>query len=125
MEQQINKSYKDLEVWKCSKGLVKVVYAATHTFPTHEQFCLTPQIRRAAISIPSNIAEGIGRKTSKNIVQFLFVSRGSLYELETQMIIANELGYISEELMESLLLEIERTRRLLYGLINYYESKSK
>ena len=78
-------SYKDLIVWQKSMNLVEDIYKTTHAFPLKEQFVLTSQIRRAAISIPSNIAEGYGRNTTKNYIQFLTVSRGSLLELETQI----------------------------------------
>ena len=121
----MNKSYRELEAWKCSKDLVKGIYQVTNHFPIKEQNCLTLQIRRAAISIPSNIAEGIGRNSIKYVIQFLYISRGSLYELETQIIIANELNYISNDKLNELLLMVDRVRRLLSGLINYYESKIK
>ncbi|WP_232779769.1 four helix bundle protein [Capnocytophaga canimorsus] len=87
--------------------LVKGVYEVTRLFPEEEKFGLTSQIRRSAISIPSNIAEGFGRGSSKSFLQFLYVSRGSLYELETQLYIAKELNFISDnQEIENLVSEI-------------------
>ncbi len=83
--------YKELDVWKENKELVKLVYSLTNSLPPNEQFGLTLQIRRSAISIPSNIAEGIGRNHTKDTLQFLYIARGSAYELETQLIISKEL----------------------------------
>lgn len=80
--------YKDLEVWKQSMVLVTEVYQATGDFPKEELFGLVSQMRRAAVSIPSNIAEGCGRKNTKEYIQFLYISKGSLFELETQIEIA-------------------------------------
>ncbi|MFJ1381837.1 MULTISPECIES: four helix bundle protein [Capnocytophaga] len=100
-------SYKELVVWQKSMDLVKGVYEVTRLFPEEEKFGLTSQIRRSAISIPSNIAEGFGRGSSKSFLQFLYVSRGSLYELETQLYIAKELNFISDnQEIENLVSEI-------------------
>ncbi len=91
------KNYKDLEVWKESMNLVVNIYELTKAFPSEEKYGLTSQIRRAAVSIPSNIAEGSGRKGTKELIQFLHISLGSLAELETQVEIAFRLDYISEK----------------------------
>ncbi|WP_238253419.1 four helix bundle protein [Capnocytophaga cynodegmi] len=100
-------SYKELVVWKKSIVLVKKVYTLLRSFPEEEKFGLTSQIRRSAISIPSNIAEGFGRGSSKSFLQFLYVSRGSLYELETQLYIAKDLNFISDnQEIENLISEI-------------------
>ncbi|MFJ1327829.1 four helix bundle protein [Capnocytophaga canimorsus] len=100
-------SYKELVVWQKSIVLVNKVYILLHSFPEEEKFGLTSQIRRSAISIPSNIAEGFGRGSSKSSLQFLYVSRGSLYELETQLYIAKELNFISDnQEIENLVSEI-------------------
>ena len=88
------KTFKDLIVWQKSFTLAKEVYAATHTFPSHELYGLTQQMRRAAISIASNIAEGYGRQYSKEYKQFLSVAYGSLCELETQYLLSIELKYM-------------------------------
>ena len=90
-------SYKDLEAWKKSMQLVKEIYFLTKTFPKEEIYALTSQIKRAAVSIPSNIAEGSGRHYKKETIQFLHISRGSLYELDTQLNIAVLTDIIDEE----------------------------
>lgn len=93
MEAKIH-SHKDLDVWKKSIILVKDIYKTTSRFPKEEQFGITQQMRRSAISIPSNIAEGAGRGSKKEFVHFLAIAQGSLAELETQLIISNELEII-------------------------------
>lgn len=115
--------YKELEVWKESKELVKIVYEATGSFPSSEQFGLSSQIRRCAVSIPSNIAEGVGRNHIKDTIQFLYISRGSLYELETQIILAFELSFISKDAFEKVFEKIHLCMKLISGFINYYENK--
>ncbi|WP_212895187.1 four helix bundle protein [Capnocytophaga canis] len=100
-------SYKELVVWQKSIALVKKVYALLRSFPEEERFGLTSQIRRSAISVPLNIAEGFGRGSSKSFLQFLYVSRGFLYELETQLYIAKDLNFISDnQEIENLISEI-------------------
>jgi four helix bundle protein len=91
------KNYKDLEVWKESMNLVVNIYELTKSFPSVEKYGLTSQIRRAAVSIPSNIAEGSGRKGTNELIQFLYISLGSLAELETQVEIAFRLDYFHEK----------------------------
>lgn len=87
-------SYKDLLIWKKGIVIVVKVYQLTKAFPSEELYALTSQIKRASVSIPSNIAEGYGRNTDKSFSHFIDISRGSLCELETQLIIAKELGFI-------------------------------
>lgn len=103
MEVKKSRSYRDLEVWKLSIDLVKEVYGLTGKFPASENFGLTNQIRRAAVSIPSNIAEGQGRNSPKEFRQFLAVGIGSVAELETQLIIAQAIEYISQEELQALI----------------------
>lgn len=116
-------SYRDLEVWKQAKNLVADIYCVTKAFPKDEQFELVNQLRRAAVSIPSNIAEGCGRNHSKDSIQFFFISRGSLYEIETQVIIAFDLGYISQPEQTDVLNKIKSCKRLLNGFINYFQNR--
>lgn len=97
------RSYKDLFIWQKGIKIVTLIYQLLDSFPKEEVYALTSQIKRAATSVPSNIAEGFGRNADKSFSYFLDVSRGSLYELETQLIIARELGFIKNE---SLLIEI-------------------
>lgn len=90
-------TYRDLEVWQRGMEIVRQVYAATTDFPDEERFGLTLQLRRAAVSVPSNIAEGWGRGSRKEYLRFLYIARGSLYEVETQLLLAYELGWVSDE----------------------------
>src|SRR6476620_3630011 len=92
----MQKSYTELEVWQKSRELVVVIYQLTGAFPKDELFSLTNQLRRCAVSVPSNIAEGCGRSTSKDTIHFLYISRGSLFELETQCYLSIDQNYITE-----------------------------
>lgn len=116
--------YQDLEVWKESKELVKLVYNFTNKLPVSEQFGLSLQIRRSSISIPSNIAEGIGRNHSKDTLQFLYIARGSLYEVETQVTISKELFNLDDAEFVIIINKIKECKRILNGFINYYKSKN-
>jgi four helix bundle protein len=111
------KSYKDLLIWSKSKDLSLQIYQITKTFPKEEQFGLISQIRRSAISIPSNIAEGWGRDSENYFINFLNIAKGSLYELETQLIISKELEFISNEKLLELSNEIDTLSRMIIGLI--------
>jgi len=110
-------TYSDLEVWQAAMDLVTRVYEITRFFPKEEIYGLTSQLRRAAVSVPSNIAEGKGRSSDKELVQFLNHSRGSLFEIETQVAIARRLSYIAEEPCETILRQTARVGQLLNGLI--------
>ena len=109
------KSHKDLKVWQESMTLVVVVYRATEDFPKHEIYGLTSQIRRATVSIPSNIAEGAGRKGNKEFIRFLYIALGSLSEVETQLEIAFRLKYLQEA--ETITQRIYFIRKMLSNLI--------
>ena len=115
------KSYIELDVWIEVRKLVNDVYLITNDFPKEEVYGITNQIRRCSVSVPSNIAEGCGRQTSKDIIRFLYISRGSLYELETQLYLSNDLNFISKEKLNIILLQIETCKKLLNGFINYYK----
>lgn len=119
------KSYTDLEVWNEARVLTTLVYSETKTFPKDELFGLTNQMRRCAVSIPSNIAEGCGRNHTKDSLQFFHIACGSLYELETQLYISRDLSYIDESKNQELLKKLESVRRLLSGFIKYYNSLNK
>lgn len=93
------RSYKDLLIWQKGIELTEMVYSLTKSFPKEEIYSLTNQIKRASVSIPSNIAEGFGRNSTKSYMNFLKISRGSLYELETQLIIAEKQNFISDSLL--------------------------
>jgi len=90
-------SYKDLKIWQKGIELVEVIYKITVSFPQNEQYGITSQIRRSSVSVPSNIAEGWGRGYNNNFLQFIKIARGSLYELETQLIIAYKIQLITKE----------------------------
>jgi four helix bundle protein len=107
-------NYKELILWQKSITLVSDVYKATATFPDRERFNLISQINRAAVSIPSNIAEGAGRNSDKEFVQFLAIAHASTYEVETQLIISKNLGYLSEEDLEGLLEKLEELQKINY-----------
>ena len=109
--------YRELEAWKTARALTVRVYRLTAGFPQEERFGLISQMRRCAVSVPSNIAEGYGRSTDKDRRHFLHIARGSLYELETQVFLAVDLGFISEEQCNEVLAEQNQCARLLQGLI--------
>ena len=112
------KSYRDLIVWQKGIALAKEIHNITKLFPKHEMFTLVDQMRRAAISIPSNIAEGQARKSPKEFKRFLYIAQGSLAELDTQIIIAKEFEYISEQKASEIETAIIALRIQTYALIN-------
>lgn len=116
-------NYTELDVWKESKELTSVIYKVTQSFPNQEVYGIINQMRRCAVSIPSNIAEGVGRQTTKDTISFLFIARGSLYELETQIHISKDLEYLNEEQKLTILLKIETCKKLINGFINFYKKK--
>ena len=118
-------SYKELIVWQKAKALAGDVYRTTDNFPRHETYGLTSQLRRAAVSVASNIAEGQGRLTKGEFQQFLGHARGSLLELETQLAIAVDLHYLSPDELTLLEAKSSEVRRLLNGLIDARRMKSK
>ena len=114
------RSYKNLLVWQKGMALAEKAYALASTFPKHEQYALGDQLRRAAVSVPSNIAEGCGRGTDRDWVHFLGMSLGSLCELETQVELSKRLGYADDEAVRPLLEEARVTGKMLYALIRKY-----
>jgi four helix bundle protein len=116
------KSYKDLEVWQKSIELVKRIYLITKSFPSDETYGLMNQMRRAAVSIASNIAEGKTRQTKKEYIQFLYVTLGSTSELETQIVIAKELRYIDEKAEGDLLDKTDHISKMTRNLIKSLRS---
>ena len=111
------RSYRDLIAWHKSHALVIEIYRRTHDFPKSEMYGLTAQLRRAAVSVPSNIAEGQGRLSTGEFKQFLGHARGSLTEVETQILIAQDLGMFQIEISDALLRECAEVGRILNGLI--------
>lgn len=110
------KTHKDLDAWKKALDFAESIYTLTARFPKEEQFGLISQLRRSAVSVPSNIAEGAARSTRKEFIQFLHVALGSLAEAETQMILARRLDYQVEDTIFN---NIETIRRMLLGLIRF------
>jgi four helix bundle protein len=110
--------FRQLDVWNRSLSVAEEVYEITRTFPGAEQFGLTAQMRRAAVSIVSNIAEGSSRATQRDVRRFLSISRGSASELETQAILAERLGFLPSEAAKRLYREIDGVRAMLIGLAN-------
>jgi four helix bundle protein len=111
-------SYRDLIAWKKGMALARLVYSLTADFPKNETFGLTAQMRRAAVSIPSNIAEGHGRFSRREFKHFLLNARGSLAELETQAILSKDLRYLKDEAPTELLKSTDELGRILTGLIS-------
>ena len=117
------KSYRDLDVWKKAMGLVKDCYQISEHFPSTEVYGLTSQLRRAAVSIPSNIAEGHARQHTKEFLQFLSIAQGSLAELETQLSIAAMLNFTTASQIQALLTQTNEISRMLTGLKAALEKK--
>ena len=113
------RDYRDLTVWKEAMDIAEQIYSLTRSFPREEAFGLTAQMRRAAVSIPSNIAEGFGRAQRKSFVQYLRISQGSLKELETQAMLSVRVGYLTSEQQDKLL---DRTTRLAKRLVQFVRS---
>ncbi|MCZ7557123.1 MAG: four helix bundle protein [Bacteroidia bacterium] len=115
------RSHRKLDAWKAGIDFVVAIYRETQGFPKSEMYGLTSQLRRASVSVPSNIAEGAARETIKDNLRFLTIARSSLSEIETELFIAKELGYT--ENLESLLLQLEKVASPLSGMIRYLKRK--
>ncbi len=114
---------KELKIWNKAIELTVKVYKATATLPSDERFGLTSQSRRAAVSIPSNIAEGAGRNSPKEFNNFLGIANGSSYELQTQLIVANRLEMLSEEILNPILEDIDELQKMTYGFQQMLQKK--
>lgn len=115
--------YSDLQVWQKAMDLVAEIYEVTRSLPVEERFGLAAQLQRAAVSIPSNIAEGHGRKSTKVFINHLSIANGSLMELETQVQIAQRLGYLEAATVNTMLIKTGELGRMLHGLQNSLYSK--
>ncbi|MEW6125539.1 MAG: four helix bundle protein [Acidobacteriota bacterium] len=113
-----SQNYRDLIVWQKAMDLVEAVYSETKNFPKEEIYGLTSQLRRAAISIPSNIAEGQGRKSAGEFAHFLSIAYGSLREVETQILIAERLGYLPPQASQNIIVLTSEIGRSINGLSN-------
>jgi len=116
-------SYKDLQVWQKSMELVKRIYRLTQHFPKEELYGLTSQLRRSAVSIPSNLAEGSSKRSTKEFMRFINISYGSLCELETQILIACDLEYIESQTKNECCEKISEIGRMLNGLLRALNKK--
>jgi four helix bundle protein len=116
--------YKELKLWQKSIDLVTSIYLSTRSFPSVEKFGLVSQINRAAVSIPSNIAEGAGRNSDKEFVQFLSIAQASSYELETQLIISKNLNYLSVGVLDQLTIQIEEIQKMNYSIQSKFKKKA-
>lgn len=116
-------NYKELNVWKRAIKFTVQVYKISRSFPADERFGLTSQIRRSAVSVPSNIAEGAGRRTNGEFENFLGIAHGSICELETQLYVAFELGYVDIEIFQEVTTELTEIQKMLYALILKFEKK--
>lgn len=121
----MEKPHKKLDAWKLSMDLVIDVYQTTDRFPRQERYSLTDQIRRATISIPSNIAEGAARQTKKEFTNYLHMAQGSLSELDTQLELARRLGYLDKETWRILDQRMERIDKIITGLIHHLSLRTK
>ena len=117
--------YKDLEVFKECRKLVKNVYDVTSSFPKEEIYGITNQIRRSSVSIISNFAEGMGRQHITDTIHFMHIARGSLFELETQCLLANDLNFLTESNSDEISKSIKTCLKLHNGFINYLKTKKK
>lgn len=117
-EKKPSRNYRDLVVWQDSIQLAKAIYKLTERFPKHETYALADQVRRAIVSVPSNIAEGQARKAPGDFRRFLHIALGSLAEVDTQLVLAQEFGYLNGSDVDSLFEQIQVLRKKLYALIN-------
>jgi four helix bundle protein len=118
------RNYKDLKVWQKGYTLCLQIYEATKNFPGEERFGLSSQLRRAGVSVPSNIADGYGRKSTKEYVQFLYVSYGSICEIETQLLLARDLHYLNESSFVELNSKMREVERMLKALTKSLQRKT-
>lgn len=117
--------HEKLDVWCKAVDFVVTVYKATESFPKDEKFGLTSQVRRAAVSVPANIAEGAGRNSPREFVHFLSNAQGSASELETELLIALRLGYLQEGVYQEMRATLDSIGRMIIGLSNYLRSRDR
>lgn len=115
-------NYKNYKVWEKSHHLVLKIYDVTSSFPKSEMYNLTSQMNRASVSIPTNIAEGCGRETEKELVRFLYIASGSAHELDYLLLVAKELGFMKPHISDSIISEIDEIKKMLFSLIKTIKS---
>lgn len=111
-------TYQDLIVWQVAMDLAEKVYGLVRLLPTEEKFSLSDQMRRAAVSIPSNIAEGHGRNSTKSYIHFLMIARGSKAELETQLLLCVRVGYVTQKQIDPVLAKCDEVGKMIFSIIN-------
>lgn len=116
------RSHRDLVAWQKAVELCVAIYEATKAFPSEERFGLVSQLRRAGVSVPSNIAEGYGRGSRQDYVRFLRAARGSLYEIDTQLLLSCRLGFLTEAAFQQIESQANECSRILFGLIRSLDS---
>lgn len=117
-------NFKELKVWQLARNLVKEIYVITSEFPSSEKYGLVSQLRRCAVSVPTNISEGSGRSTDKDFAHFLNISLGSAYELETLLILSFDVNLIQEDQLNSLSIKISEIQKMTFGLIKTLRQES-
>lgn len=117
------RNFREFEIWQKARKLVKDIYLATDSFPAKERYGLSSQIQRAAVSIPSNIAEGCSRRSEVDFARFLEIAQGSAFEVETQLILANDIGYLNDNSLAELLSEIHTLQKQINKLITVIRRK--
>ena len=117
-------NYKELKIWSKAREFVKKIYLETDSFPNEEKYGLTSQIRRASVSVVSNIAEGAGKESDKEFIRYLEIAYSSAFEIETQIIIAIDLNFMLTEKGKILLSEIQELQKMIYGFIKTVKSKN-
>lgn len=123
MSNELPRSHRDLKVWQISLDVTEVLYRLTSDWPKHEQYGLVSQVRRAAVSVPANIAEGAGRRTPGEFMHFVGIARGSLSELETLLILARRLDYVDEPTYRAVLNDLLEMGRMTTGLLQSLEER--
>jgi four helix bundle protein len=118
-------NFRELKIWQEAIKITKLTYQLTKLFPPAETYGLTSQMNRAAVSIPSNIAEGAGRNSNKEFTQFLNITMGSCFELETQIIVAFELGYIKNEDLDKFIFDLNKLEKMINSLISTLRKHSQ
>lgn len=116
-------NHRDLKVWQISMDLVETVYRLSREWPNHELYGLVSQVRRASVSVPANIAEGAGRRSTGEFTHFVGIARGSLAELETLLVLAGRLGYLESQTLERLTAELAEVGRMLTGLMQSLQER--
>ena len=116
------RNFRTLNVWQDAMKLVKEIYLLTEALPKTEKFGLVSQMQRCAVSIPANIAEGCGKNSNKDFARFLQISLGSIYELETHLILCSDLGFVDEIITQPLLRKVQRLQKRIVSLIKYNNS---